>query len=73
MLGNETCRKACTFYMVSEQAKIGVSGEEQIHAAVTGKPALRLLVLEFYRSQIPEVEGREKLREQKERPKAVAV
>ena len=42
MLGNETCRKACTFYMVSEQAKIGVSGEEQVHAAVRGKPFPRL-------------------------------
>jgi len=29
MLGNETRRKACTFYMVSEHAKIGVRGEEQ--------------------------------------------
>jgi len=35
--------------------------------------ALRLFVLEFYRSQMPEVEGRERLREQMERPKAVAV
>ena len=35
--------------------------------------ALRLFVLEFYRSQIPEVEGRERLRELTERPKAVAV
>ena len=26
MLGNETRRKACTFYMVSEHAKIGVRG-----------------------------------------------
>jgi predicted DNA-binding ribbon-helix-helix protein len=29
---------------------------------------LRLFVLEFYRSQIPEVEGREGLRELMERP-----
>ena len=35
--------------------------------------ALQLFVLEFYRSQMPEVEGRERLREQMERPKAVAV
>jgi predicted DNA-binding ribbon-helix-helix protein len=35
--------------------------------------ALRLFVLEFYRDQIPEVEGREGLRELMERPKAVAV
>ena len=33
--------------------------------------ALRLFVLEFYRSQIPEVEGRERLRELTERPEAV--
>ena len=31
--------------------------------------ALRLFVLDFYRSQIPEVEGREGLREMLERPK----
>jgi predicted DNA-binding ribbon-helix-helix protein len=31
--------------------------------------ALRLFVLDFYRSQIPEVEGRETLRELMERPK----
>jgi predicted DNA-binding ribbon-helix-helix protein len=31
--------------------------------------ALRLFVLDFYRSQIPEVEGREELREMLERPK----
>jgi predicted DNA-binding ribbon-helix-helix protein len=30
--------------------------------------ALRLFVLDFYRSQIPEVEGREGLREPMERP-----
>jgi predicted DNA-binding ribbon-helix-helix protein len=33
--------------------------------------ALRLFVLEFYRSQIPEVEGREGLRELMDRPKPV--
>ena len=33
--------------------------------------ALRLFVLEYYRSQIPEVEGREGLRELMERPKAL--
>ena len=42
MLGNETRRKACTFYMVSEQTKIGVRGEEQVHAAVGCKPFPRL-------------------------------
>jgi predicted DNA-binding ribbon-helix-helix protein len=31
--------------------------------------ALRLFVLDFYRSQIPDVEGREGLREMVERPK----
>ena len=31
--------------------------------------ALRLFVLEYYRSQIPEVEGREGLRELMDRPK----
>ena len=35
-------RKACTFYMVSEHAKIGVCGEEQVHAAVRCKPFPRL-------------------------------
>jgi predicted DNA-binding ribbon-helix-helix protein len=33
--------------------------------------ALRLFVLDFYRSQIPEVEGREGLREMLERPKPI--
>ena len=31
--------------------------------------ALRLFVLEFYRSQIPDIEGREGLREMMDRPK----
>jgi predicted DNA-binding ribbon-helix-helix protein len=33
--------------------------------------ALRLFVLEFYRSQIPDIEGREGLREMMDRPKPV--
>jgi predicted DNA-binding ribbon-helix-helix protein len=33
--------------------------------------ALRLFVLEYYRSQIPEVEGREGLRELMDRPNAL--
>jgi hypothetical protein len=42
MLGNETRRETCTFYKVSEQAKIGIRGEKQIHAAVRCKPIPRL-------------------------------
>jgi predicted DNA-binding ribbon-helix-helix protein len=33
--------------------------------------ALRLFVLEFYRSQVPEIEGREGLREMMARPKPI--